>query len=140
MGKYGFICKCTECTLHVSERKKRDGMISKYVHLLSHRVLRDVEMAMDILDDGFKGHPVLKMNLLSRCADILMDADLDDEGTDLCLEYIQRAITVGLTCYGDKKHNKSDWSETRKRIAILRWYGDPNGKCTEMLEKWQHLF
>lgn len=146
-NKYGFKCKCNQC-LNICNRNKEDEMIMKYRDLSSKRIINDIKLAIDILDTNFKGYPILKMNLLSRIADILIhqyqqneDENKSREIYDECLKYIEKSILIGLQCYGDKVNNKSDWSETRKRIAILRWYsGDTQQKCSNLMDKYSYLF
>ena len=145
LEKYGFQCRCSECNVDRACRMKRNEIIMEYRHSASSRNIDDLEKAIGILDEHFDGYPVVKMNLLSRCADILIERIDSEEGEDeqlvtLCLEYIESSIMTGLRCYGDKSHNNSDWRETRRRLAILRWFGDSNGKCNNMFEKWNHFF
>eukprot|EP01083_Nonionella_stella_P097586 274308_1 len=146
LDKYGFVCKCKECTLPWIEIEQRDQIIIKYKQLVQNDTIEDIEKAIRILDEAFNEYPILKMNLLNRCSDILIhqianETDHEDTRYNLCLEYIEKSINIGLQCYGDKTHNKSDWSEIRKRIAMLRWYAsDPEQKCTKLLDKWQRLF
>ena len=149
LQKYRFKCTCNLCLENVYNRNKMDKIIIKYRDLVQNNTINHIQAAISILDEQFNGYPMLKMNLLSRCADILIDQYLKNDGNDEkddelyneCLKYIEKSIIIGLQCYGDKQHNKSDWSETRRRIAQLRWTsGDPQQKCTKLMNKWQYLF
>ena len=145
LEKYGFQCRCIECNVDRTYRMKRDEIIMKYRQLSTSRNIDDLEKAIGTLDEHFDGYPVVKMNLLSRCADILIERMDSEDGEDdnivtLCIEYIGSSIMTGLRCYGDKSHNNCDWRETCRRLAILRWFGDSNGKCKRMFKNWNHLF
>ena len=150
-NKYCFKCKCSHCI----DENKMDEIITKYINLSTKRTISDLLDSISILDTNFNGYPILKMNLLSRIADILIDQyqqidnnhdetkeeEKEEEIYDKCLNYIELSIKIGLSCYGDKVNNKSDWSETRKRIAMLRWCsGDIKQKCSKLMDKYSYLF